>query len=646
MYSLILLICIWTMLPARVLADDEYVTSSVDPIQGTADKLITGEDGTLRYKIDVDFEIENAWVKVGEDLYYFDNTGRALNSVLRTFDNKTFYFDENSICRNGLAELDGDLYYFTPGLGMNTGWVSADGDEDLYYFDEDGKAHKGFLTLENEEKGEPDVFYFNDDGTMHTGWLEWEKGRMYFNSDGVRLLRWNEIDGEWYYFKEYDEGYVLTSDWIEKDGKRVYVLENGMQARNTELTLSGMEYRFDDNGSVHPKWLSGFKSNYAYIVTFFVTALLVYIASRLPNRLAASMTGISAVIILTLLAALRSTSVGTDIKYYILMPFDWAKENELHLIPFFQNFRRMEPLFNILMFIAVKLGSPYFAMGVLSLITNGFIYAGICEKHEADDRWFTWALYCFLFFNDTLCIMRQYVAVSILFYMMAKNKRIKTVEVILLSLLAVSIHYVGVFIPIIYLLYKLIDNSSIRLWVRSLLSVLMISVPLIGPVTLGTMMKYLVENHRETFRKYEYFIYGREGNGLLTINKPQLYFVLITAVIICAGLICSGTINAGRRSLNGTHHLEDGNPHVFQNCIMAAVDLTYCARNNIINGRLQYFFSIFRLDYLSVPLRRMTPAIKKVVQICLLIAVIFYWVYEYVCLNVGRTSPYMFWFEH
>ena len=645
MYSLILLICIWTMLPAHVLADDEYVTSSVEPIQGTEDKLITGEDGTLRYQIDGDFEIENAWVKVGENLYYFDNTGRALNSVLRTFDNKTFYFDENSICRNGLADIEGDLYYFTPGLGINTGWVSADGDEDLYYFDEDGKAHKGFLTLENEEKGEPDVFYFNDDGTMHTGWLEWEKGRMYFNSDGVRLLRWNEIDGEWYYFKEYDEGYVLTSDWIEKDGKRVYVLENGMQARNTELTLSGMEYRFDDNGSVHPKWLSGFKSNYAYIVTFFVTALLVYIASRLPNRLAASITGISAVIILTLLAALRSTSVGTDIKYYILMPFYWAGENELHLVPFFQNFRRMEPALNALMFIAVKIGSPHFAMGVLSLITNSFIYAGICEKHKSGDRWFVWALYCFLFFNDTLNIMRQYVAVSVLFYMMAKNKRIKVIEVILLSLLAVSFHYVGIFIPFVFLLYKIIDSSSIRIWIRSILSVVLISIPLIGPVALGTIIGYLVENYGETFSKYKYFIYGREGNGLLTVNKPQLLLVLISAAVICAGLFCSGSYTVGKRSLKRLLHRRNSNQHVFQNCIMAAVDAIYCARNNIINGRLQYFFSIFRLDYLSVPLRRMTPRVKKIVQVILIMIAVFYWAYEYVYLNTGRTSPYMFWFE-
>lgn len=678
--------------PLKALAEEYENTSAMEPVQGTPDRLVVGEDGTLRYRIEEDFEIENAWVRVGENLYYFDNTGRALYSTLRVMDDNSYYFDENGICVNGLVEIDGDLYFFTPGLGMNTGWVSAEGDEDVYYFDEDGKAHKGFMTIEPEEEdAEPQVFYFDDDGRMHRGWLETDEGKMYFNEDGIRLLRWNEIDGELYYLKEYDNGYADTSDWLKKDGNRVYLSEDGSMLRNTTMTISGMDYRFDEEGRSHPNWISGIVKNSPYMLAFLLSTLLIYFSSVIRNKRAGFALGIGAVLVVTLLAAMRSTSVGIDISWYITRPFEWAAENEgSGFFDFMRFYIRMEPLFNILMYISVYiLHSPHFAMGALTFITSAFISEGIRNKYGCESRWFAWLAYCLVFFNMTLNIMRQYVAVAILYYLFSDKEKLTWKRVIPLTILAMSIHYIGIAIIVFWIVYELLESRVIPKACKYLTGLLVALIPPVGPRLIGGIIEYLVENYNDVFRKYTYFIYGHESNNGYAPDLPQLLLVLAGGVVIVLGILQilrKQYVGSGKRyRVPSNKHVEaemkfkapavlsEDLSEVFEDIIdinekdketydepsekrslfpslpLAVAwftDLGYCICSNIFNGRFQFCVSIFRLDFLTAPQKNMGKKTRRIVQAVLVIILIYYWLYMFVYLNNGRTSPYAFWFDN
>ena len=722
----ILIICILVFLsvPMKTWAAEYDNTSVMEPVEGTPDLLITGEDGTLRYRVENDHEIENAWVRVEDKLYYFDNTGRALTDTLRVFDGNSYYFDKNGVCVNGLTVIDGDLYFFTPGLGMNIGWVSAEGDEDIYYFDEDGKAHKGLLTLESEDGSEPQTFYFDDDGRMHRGWLETDKGKMYFNEDGVRLLRWNEIDGEWYYFKEYDDGYADIGTWLDRDGKRVYLSDDGTMLRNTEMTISGMDYRFDDDGGSHPDWISGITGNSPYLLAFLFSTVLIYLSSISRNKYVQSALGLGAVVVVAVLAALRSINVGTDISMYIMRPFEWAAANEgVGFFGFMRHYILMEPFFNILTYISVYIvHSPHFVMGALSFITSAFIYAGICNKYGHESRWFAWLAYCLIFYNMTMNIMRQYAAVAILYYLFSDKKKLNWKRVILLTILAMSIHFVGAVILGFWVVYEILESALIPKAVKYLTAVLVALIPPVGPRLIGGIIEYLVEHYNEVFWKYTYFIYGHESNNGYAPDIPQLFMVLVGGAVIALGVWLlrikyaryeSGSEEPARKHRNSSgrsrepsgknatsagefaepaveygdrageldgfamEYLEapadsygeaaDSYPRKDRRyrvirrrrkiTLKAQIltlplatawltDLGYCICSNIFNGRFQFCVSIFRLDFLTLPQKYMGKKMRWIFQAVLVCILLYYWLYMYVYLNNGRTSPYEFWFEY
>lgn len=400
-------------------SEEEPGSSAASPIEGTSENLITGEDGTIRYVGKDGTEVENVWVIVDDNTYYFDNTGRAYCDMLRTIDDKTYYFGEDSICKFGLVRIEDSTYFFTPLFGINVGWVSSEGDEDIYYFDEDGRMHTGFLSEEREEGGFPVNHYFDEDtGLMHTGWLRLNDKCLYFNEDGIQLFQWQELDGEWYYFQEFDEGNVARDLWWEKDGKRVYITESGEMARNVSLVLDGIEVRFDDDGSPNPDWLSGLRINFIYFLVFVISTVLVYFSSLQSNWKLEFLLAACAVLVLSVFAGSRNTAIGYDVSVYITAPFEWVENNGYSFLGFFKRYSFMEPAFNLVMYFSICiLHSPNAAMLIFSLLTVSFVFAGLRVNNGPDTRWFGWLLFCLLFFNTTLHIVRQYIAVAILFYL-------------------------------------------------------------------------------------------------------------------------------------------------------------------------------------------------------------------------------------
>jgi len=106
--------------------------------------------------------------------YYYGKEGRAVTSKFKTIGNKTYYFDGDGRMVTGLAEINGDTYYFgadDSGV-MKQGWVQLE-DEDSYeeptwhYFNSNGKM------VQNEiDKRISGNYYTFKDGKMQTGWFK------------------------------------------------------------------------------------------------------------------------------------------------------------------------------------------------------------------------------------------------------------------------------------------------------------------------------------------------------------------------------------------------------------------------------------------------------------------------------------------
>lgn len=137
----------------------------------------TGNNKFVVY-ITVDSD-NNGWKKIGDNYYYFDDTGKMQTGwqlLLDKYDNKYYqnwyYFTDEGVMLTGWQQLSGSWYYFSSGGKMQIGWQKVG---DYWY-------------------------YLYGSGKMATGWQQIDYDWYYFFSGGTMATEWEEIDDKWYYF--------------------------------------------------------------------------------------------------------------------------------------------------------------------------------------------------------------------------------------------------------------------------------------------------------------------------------------------------------------------------------------------------------------------------------------------------------------
>jgi len=172
------------------------------------------------------------------------------------------------------------------------GWGKRDGY--IYYYDKDGVSLKGVQKIDSK------IYYFNRiDGAMETGWqivdgkkccfdkkrgyelfsqwvqdngdryfvgedgavkkMQWvnEGGKNYYlKADGKMTKDWFKIEDYWYYFNK--DGSMATSTWKWSDGKWYYLKDDGEVANNWIQLGTEWYYFKDPTGALQTGW---FRSN-------------------------------------------------------------------------------------------------------------------------------------------------------------------------------------------------------------------------------------------------------------------------------------------------------------------------------------------------------------------------------------------------
>ncbi|HFU4127590.1 TPA: EpsG family protein, partial [Streptococcus suis] len=191
-----------------------------------------------------------------------------------------------------------------------------------------------------------------------------------------------------------------------------------------------------------------------YLITFFLTICLFYLAevlSKKNKRLSILMMFIAS-LPLGLLAGFRSERIGTDLIVYVRPIFllsinvdsfsqlvQLKPDTEIGYLFFNFVISRFTNDFQLYLFIVEYIVILFFALGLFRFRTKGSLTFGML-------------LFCFLFYNRSLNIVRQFLAMSIIFLNLKyyfENKDLKfIISVIFASLFHTSAIIV---LPIIYL---------------------------------------------------------------------------------------------------------------------------------------------------------------------------------------------------
>lgn len=153
---------------------------------------------------------------------------------------QVFYFDLlRGYAHTGLTLIDGEHYYFSTApetLGvMVSGWVELEGQD--YFFQQNGKAPKGFFTTEDK------TYLFGDEGYILRGLQQYNKAYYYLDENGVRLGGWQQIGEDRYCFDGTDNAAIVG--WHVGNDATYYFAFHGA-AVNGLQTIEGYKYYFEE----------------------------------------------------------------------------------------------------------------------------------------------------------------------------------------------------------------------------------------------------------------------------------------------------------------------------------------------------------------------------------------------------------------
>ena len=199
-------------------------------------------DGSWYY-FSEDGKMHTGWREKADGRYYYDENGCLLIDKGIKLDGEWYYLNETGrMLQEDFRKKGEDWYYYDAEGHMlkDTGLITIN--DENYWFQSDGAAYRGLMTLEDEEGGQIVI------GFTPTGQQAFDAGV--------------KDNGSWYYFDA--DGNMVKSQWRDKDGARYYYQKDGKMAANKGMKIWIYWYYFDETGRMHTGWRDKGADRYYY----------------------------------------------------------------------------------------------------------------------------------------------------------------------------------------------------------------------------------------------------------------------------------------------------------------------------------------------------------------------------------------------
>ena len=376
-----------------------------------------------------------------------------------------------------------------------------------------------------------------------------------------------------------------------------------------------------------------------YLIGFVASALIIKAASVVKKNQRFVLI-IAALLIPCFIAGLRGESVGTDVQTYLLQMTKAAISatnfSDYMAAKWFMIWRNLyvsdyEIGFSAIVYIIAKLFKNIYAV---QFVIQGLVVVPVCYSLYKNDRienslcWIGMLTYYFMFFNSSLNLMRQSIAMAFVFlaFTFFQNKNYKIC--CFFTIVAVLFHTSALIGILIYLVYSYINAAnkvdicgSVRdeqgkLSGKDMNMIVVILVGFVAVVSTGIVTKILSSIG---LSKYIGYISGD------IMFMPNQILSRLPAILIL--------LYARRK--NRTFQ----NFQFYFTMIVFDVLLAQLTSVNSFAGRIGMYFSQFEM--LAFPTICYEIRNKKLVQFCLIGYMLFYWWFYYVLKGVNATIPYV-----
>lgn len=368
-----------------------------------------------------------------------------------------------------------------------------------------------------------------------------------------------------------------------------------------------------------------------YLVSFAMSDTIVFLADREKKKSRKKLLGIISILILSILAGTRDYTIGTDVNIYVISDFYLAKSYPKFIDLWSHNINGVEPLYLYTQHLAAKFfGTPHSILFVIALIINSFFYLGIQKMTNNGEKWLPWLFYCFIFYNYSLNIMRQAVAMSIIFYLFSDPDKVPSLKkTIVFSLFASGFHRFGLIGLLIYGVLIIMQNKTLK---KYKIGIILLCISLYLILSIDNVSKYIIDS--STIYNYKYAHYAvSNSNAQVYSNIRDCIFKL--PMVITYILLYKKMKKNFFETVPNTYSLLVG---------FAILDIFTSLYTKLTIERIAYLFVISEIQYFYYgTLLFSKRKIDRLIYIVfVLIFVILHWYITFSVLGYTQTVPYIF----
>ncbi len=366
-----------------------------------------------------------------------------------------------------------------------------------------------------------------------------------------------------------------------------------------------------------------------YLVGFATSIFLFYYAdSKKHQGREARISVFLALLIPCLIAGLRDNSIGTDVSWYVEPLFQCAQASDSFLE--FYSLEIQLPNWTVVAVSSYEIGfliTSYLAAHVfnnialqlllLQVLTIFPIYKGLAAFRDRLPVWLGMAVYLLMYYNQSLNMMRQWIAMAFLFYGFQFLEKAQYRRYFLAMAVGALFHYCAVLGLSILFLYQVLAKENIKNRTLKALLIVLIGVgTMLGLENIALLMKMMGV-------RYSGYITGN-----LSLMPRQIYYRIPILVLLCW---------RWKYLKQHTHYANYILVLIIYDLLMSQLTSV-----NANSGRIGLFFSEYYM--LFFPMICMASGSKnnrQIMKIFTMCYLIVYWLYVYVYGNSSETVPYV-----
>lgn len=366
-----------------------------------------------------------------------------------------------------------------------------------------------------------------------------------------------------------------------------------------------------------------------YLACFAVSVLLAFFANRAEKRWKFLALSVVSILVTVALAGLRDYSIGIDVKNYFNMERFWAgaiKSDSLwdYLRAYISGGYR-EPLFALFLGSIAQLTGSYrvFLWAAHAVIVTG-VYIGAFRQRKRVEPALVLLLFYLLYYNNSLNIIRQYMAVALLFAVFADLEQRKFVRYVIVTVVASLIHTTAL-LGLVPLAVTLILYPKKEITTASNKRILMVCIlGIVGAAAFIPMIKLLMQIG---ILGTKYSFYFKQATGRLSLTRTGLLVLELGGIALCY------------------KKLRETVPHIEYYLVHTVAFMCFQALSTQIyyGHRLVVYFALGNIVMLlMLPKTLKTPMLRGIGYAAVTGFSLYFWYYLYVAALSSETFPYAF----